>query len=60
MEGPGGEREHHDGGGRIGDIARLRAAKNAINIGGSATKELYLVDSVREQSEPRPDDRTNR
>src|SRR5262249_3907704 len=30
------------------EIARLRAAQNAINIGGGATKEVYLVGSVGE------------
>src|SRR6516225_4892585 len=32
------------------EIARLLAAQNAIHIGGGATKEVYLVDSVGEQT----------
>jgi hypothetical protein len=32
------------------EIARLRAAQNAIDIGGRATKVIYLVNSVGEQA----------
>ena len=31
-------------------IARLRAAQNTIHIGGGATKDVYLVDSVGKQT----------
>src|SRR6516164_7269348 len=32
------------------EIARLRAAQDAIHIGGGTTKEVYRVDSVGEQA----------
>ena len=32
------------------EITRLRAAQNAIDIGGSATNDVYPVDSVGEQA----------
>src|SRR6516225_5286256 len=32
------------------EIARLLAAQDAIDISGGATKEVYLVDSVGEQT----------
>src|SRR6516165_3130006 len=32
------------------EIGRLRAAENAIDIGGGATKVVYRVDSVGEQT----------
>src|ERR1700731_4264784 len=32
------------------EIGRLRAAQNAIDIGGGATKDVYRVDSVGEQA----------
>ena len=33
-----------------GQLRRLRAAQNAIDISGGATKWVYLVDSVGEQT----------
>src|SRR6516164_6179458 len=32
------------------EIARLRPAQNAIDIGGGATPTVYLVDSIRKQT----------
>ena len=32
------------------EIARLRTAQNAIDIGGGATEGVYLADSVGEQT----------
>jgi hypothetical protein len=43
--------DHHELGRKLHrEIARLLAAQNAINIGGGATKEVYRVGSVGDQT----------